>query len=136
MLSLLKTGNRQVSRKWRKRSGAWSYIFWQEDKKCNCHSRLIRPFKLLRSREMIDVHIPHLHQKSGNRSCLAMLLQDEKIFLSDFTISLTFSPSSRPFLPLFYFVRSMLRSCLFILTNLSYHFHCNKCLIAHFDESL
>lgn len=54
-----------------------------EDKKCDCRSALIGPFKLLRSHKMIDAHIPHLHRKSGNRSCLAaprFPVVDEKIF--------------------------------------------------------
>lgn len=45
-----------------------------EDKKCDCRSRRsLGRFKLLRSHKMIDAHIPHLHRKSGNRSCLAAL---------------------------------------------------------------
>lgn len=73
-----------MSRKRRRESCLESYPL-TGDKKCDCRSTLIRPFKLLRSREMIDARIPHLHQKSGNRSCLAMLSVEEKIFLSDFT---------------------------------------------------
>lgn len=135
MPSLLKTRNGQVFRKRRKRSCLELY-FLTEDKKYDCRSRLIRPFKLLLSCEMIDAHIPHLHRKSGNRSCLAMLLQDEKIFLSDFTISLTLSLTSSPFFPSFFFrshfMKLFIRLC---LTSSPCHryFHCNfvKFLIAY-----
>lgn len=75
------------------------------DKKCDCRSTFIRPFKLLRSREMIDARIPHLHRKSGNRSCLAMLSVDEKIFLSDSTfLSRPLCPLPPPTSSLFFFL--------------------------------
>lgn len=95
-----------MSRKRRRGSCLESYPL-TGDKKCDCRSTLIRPFKLLRSREMIDARIPHLHRKSGNRSCLAMLSLDEKIFLSDFTFLSLSSPAllhrHRLFFPSFSF---------------------------------
>lgn len=93
---LLKTRSRQVSRKRKSGSCLESYPL-TGDKKCDCRCTLIRPFKLLRSCEMIDARIPHLHRKSGNRSCLAMLSVDEKIFLSDSTF-LSLLPPSLPLL--------------------------------------
>lgn len=92
---LLKTRSRQVSRKRRRGSCLESYPL-TGDKKCDCRSTLIRPFKLLRSREMIDARIPHLHRKSGNRSCLAMLTVDEKIYFSRTPHFSRFSPSLPP----------------------------------------
>lgn len=115
----LKTRSRQMSRKRRRESCLESYLL-TGDKKCDCRCTLIRPFKLLRSREMIDARIPHLHRKSGNRSCLAMFSVDEKIFLSDSTF---LSPSS--LLPTLFYpppLRHTLFFFLFAFSLLSCHF--------------
>jgi len=52
-----KHGGRQVSLNRRRGSCLKSYPL-TGDKRCDCRSTLIRPFKLLRSREMIDARIP------------------------------------------------------------------------------
>lgn len=87
---------------------------------------------------MIDAHIPHLHQKSGNRSCFAMLLQNEKIFLSDFTIFLTFFFTSRPFF-IFLFCSHYFKKLFFHFDEFTLSFPLHnfiKCLMAHFNEWL
>lgn len=89
-----------MSRKRRRGSCLESYPL-TGDKKCDCRSPLIRPFKLLRSREMIDARIPHLHRKSGNRSCLAMLsVRRENISLG---LHISLAPPPLPFTPTFPF---------------------------------